>query len=309
MKFWIVLLAWFGRSLSFIVQLLPFSAQKALGALIGILWFDVFRIRRKVVLHNLEIAFPELSSKQRQNLGRKSLIHFGLNLIEYTSLPFMDIEWVKKKCRFEGLEHLDRALEQKKGVCLLTLHLGHGDLAISSLSLLNYPITLISKEFSLKVLNELWFGMRRKMGTKFIPPRNSSLAVSRALKSNEVVIFVLDQFTGPPIGTRSKFFGVETGTGLGLATMAKRRGSPVIPCYTFRDASGIHHLQFEEAFPSIDDNDSLQALTQAYNDRLEVFVRRHPEQWMWIHRRWKKFNDPDQDRGTGGSQIGESKPG
>lgn len=291
MKFWTACVGWLGRSISFVLQISPPSFRRGLGSCIGLLWFDVLQIRRKVVLSNLDIAFPELTENERVRIARRSMINFGLTIVEYSALPFLTQDWVPKNCSFEGLEHLDSALAKKKGVCLLTLHLGNGDLAISSLSLLGYPMTLISKEFSLRWLNDLWFGMRQRLGTKFIAPRNSSLAVSRALKNNEVVIFVLDQFTGPPIGTRSLFFGRETGTGLGLATMAKRRDCPVIPCYTYRDSKNRHRICFDPAMSPIEEGASLEDLTQDYNDRLESFVRKVPEQWMWLHRRWKVFHD------------------
>jgi KDO2-lipid IV(A) lauroyltransferase len=201
-------------------------------------------------------------------------------------------ENISQRVRMEGGEHLSAALDHKKGVLMLTLHLGHGDLAVASLSLFGFPMVLVSKFFKLKWLNDLWFGMREKLGTEFIPPRNSSFQLLKKLKAGKVVVIPLDQFTGPPIGVRTTFFGQETGTAAGLALMAVRSQARVVPAYTFRDADGIHQIRI---LPEVDmerfkhGEDPSYEATQHFNHLLEDIVRKHPEQWMWIHRRWKKF--------------------
>ena len=265
-----------------------------MGDILGILWFDIFRIRRQVVIDNISRVFPEMTEKNKVVLGRWSLRNMGRNLIEYCYLPFMSKSLVERFFRFEGEHYVQEALSQGKGVCFLTLHLGSGDLACSALSVKGYPVHLISKIFKVKWLNDLWFGMREKVGTKFIAPRNSSYHILKALKKNEIVIFVMDQFTGPPIGVRTKFFGYETGTGFGLALMAQRSGAPVIPIYTIRQLDGTHVIRIQPPIPFEDSDDrdeSLAQMTQVYNDYLEKFVLECPEQWMWVHKRWKIFRE------------------
>jgi KDO2-lipid IV(A) lauroyltransferase len=150
---------------------------------------------------------------------------------------------------------------------------------------------MVSKFFKLKWLNDMWFGMRERLGTRFIPPRDSSYQLLRGLKSGNAVVIPLDQFTGPPIGVRTTFFGKETGTAAGLAVMAERSGAPVLAVYTYRDAKGRHVLRFVKEMPVAKgrDPESVQRVTQAFNDELEKFIKLHPDQWMWIHRRWKSF--------------------
>ena len=134
--------------------------------------------------------------------------------------------------------------------------------------------------------------MRAEAGTEFIPPRNSSFQLLKKLKSNKIVAIPLDQFTGPPIGVKTKFFGVETGTAAGMALMALRSGAMVVPAYTYRTPSGRHDIQ---VLPPIDvssfasHEDPSLAATEHFNRILEEIVRKHPDQWMWIHRRWKRF--------------------
>lgn len=285
-------IGWFARILSWCLAKSPRFVRNGVGYFLAFLWFDLFRIRRDVVTGNIAKAFPETTPLERVRMGRRSLRNLGKNFVEYALLPFLNRDNFETYFRFENMEILDQALQEGRGVILLTLHLGHGDMACAGLSLKGYKIYMVSKFFKLKWLNDLWFGMRRRLGTEFIAPRNSSYALLKALKKNGVVVFPLDQFTGPPIGVRTKFFGIETGTAAGLAVMADRSGAAVVPCYTYRDQDGRHVVRFEgiEHVSLKGDRESnIISATQHFNDLLEGFVRRYPEQWMWIHKRWKTY--------------------
>lgn len=288
-----LLIGFFFKVFSFFISLLPTRARNAIGDLVGLIWFDVLRIRRQVALDNVAIAFPDKSPEERLRIARLSLCHMGRTLLDFAVFPFLRRETIDRHYRIEGREHVDKALAEGKGVFLLTLHLGNGDFAVAILSLLGWPMNLISKEFKSRWLNDLWFGMRQRHGTKFIAPEKSSFEILRCLRRNEVVVFVLDQFMGPPVGVRTRFFGKETGTAAGLALLASRTGTPVVPCYTFRQPDGYQVAVFEEPI-QLDDGPSakdITVMTQRYTDKLEAIVRRHPEQWMWIHRRWKEFRE------------------
>lgn len=291
---------WIGhlfKALSFLIASLPAGARAAMGDLIGILWFDVFRVRRNVALANLGIAFPEWSEAERISVARWSLRHMGRNLVDFTLFPFFSEAKVDSHFDFVGRENVDQVLASGRGCLFLSLHLGNGDFAVAACSRTGYSMNLISKLFRTRWLNELWFGMRRKHGTRFIAPEKSTFEIFKALKRNEIVVFVLDQFMGPPVGGRTRFFGKETGTALGLALVADRTGVPVIPTYTVRKPDGRQVVVFEPPLPSLETPDeslrkqNIARMTQAYTDKLEAIVRLHPEQWMWIHRRWKEFRD------------------
>ncbi len=282
------LMSWAGRAISFSLFFSPACIRRGLAGVLAFLWFDLFRIRRRVVLDNLAIAFPLMSRRERVNLGRRSLRHLGLNFVEYSLWPYLNKANFADYVEFHGLDIFEKALQQKKGVLLLTCHLGHGDLAVAGLSLRGYPMVMVSKFFKWQSLNDLWFGMREKMGTKFVAPRNSSYALLKALKSGSAVIIPLDQFTGPPIGVRTTFFGRETGTAAGLAVMAQRSKAPVVSVFTYRNSRGLQSVHFMRQIP-VPEGEPSEVTTQKFNDELEHFVRAHPDQWMWIHKRWKKF--------------------
>lgn len=282
----------FGRALSWLIVHSPRVMRNGLGAALGLVWYDVLRIRRDVVFNNLTIAFPEMADSEKVRLGRRALMNFGKNFVEYAYLPYFQKLKIEEHFTTEGLELVDQALKEGHGVILITCHLGHGDLACAALSRLGYPIHMVSKLFSISWLNDLWFGMRKKVGTAFIPPRNSSYALLKALKSNGAVVIPLDQFTGPPIGVLTKFFGRETGTAAGPALMAERAKAPVVMACTWRGLDGRHNLYFSERIDvhfGEHHDVSIVQYTQRFNDVLEGFVRKHPDQWMWIHKRWKKF--------------------
>ncbi len=266
-----------------------------LGSLLGILWIDVLRIRRKVAVDNVALAFPEWSRAEQVRVARASLRHMGRTLFEFMLFPVLRPRDLEALFVFKGEENITKSLEAKKGVLMLSLHLGNGDLAVAALSQKGWSISLISKLFKAKWLNDFWFGLRAKHGTKFIAPERSSFEILRALKANRIVAFVLDQFMGPPVGCKTKFFGVETGTAMGLALMAERTGAPVVPSYNYRDRLGHWVIVFDEPIPWRDlgpkasRDENIAAMTQVYTDKIEEIIRQHPEQWMWIHRRWKRF--------------------
>jgi KDO2-lipid IV(A) lauroyltransferase len=284
------------KAVSWLISQLPVPVRLAIGDAIGVLWFDILRIRRKTAIDNVGIAFPEMPLGERTVLARSSLRHMGRSIVEYALFPFINSGNLERFFVLEGKEFIDEALKAGRGVLILTLHVGNGDLAVSALSRWGYRMNLISKVFKTRWLNELWFGMRRKHGTEFIAPEKSSFEILRALKRNESVVFVLDQFMGPPVGVRTKFFGRETGTAAGLALFYERTKAPVVPCVTYRRPDGRHVVRFEApvSVQGLDDrprDENIRALTQAYTDKLEEIVRRHPDQWMWIHRRWKEFRE------------------
>ena len=286
------LVGWFGLALSWSLIHSPLWFQRAIAGFLGMMWFDVLRIRRQVVLDNITKAFPLLTQKEKVRLARRSLANLGMNLVEYSHLPYMTAENIDALYDFQKSELLDDALKEGHGALLLTCHMGNGDLACAGLALKKYPILLVSKAFKLKWLNELWFGMRRKSGLEFIPARDSSYALLKALKKNSVVVIPLDQFTGPPIGVKTTFFGHETGTAAGLALMAERAHAPVIACFTRRLPDGRHVLEFRERIDVHFRSSRAEGMveyTQKFTDILQGFVTEHPDQWMWIHKRWKRF--------------------
>lgn len=291
MNFWTEVIA---TSLALAFRVFPKRLRWAMGVFLGTLWFDILKLRRWTVLKNVTIAFPDESHEERLRIARESMYHLCYNFIEFSQLPFLNKKWVENEVVLHGLENFERARGKGKGVLILSLHVGNGDVGLAALAIKGFRLHVISKKFKNRFLNQLWFGVREKMGTRFLSPHGSSLAfdILKACRQQESVVFVTDQFMGKPYGIESTFFGRKTGTAYGLALFAMKSKAPVLPVYTYRDAELRTHIVFEEeiAFEKIEDKDlQIRLMTQKYNDRVESIVRRYREQWMWVHRRWKKW--------------------
>lgn len=279
------------------IHFAPYGFRKSLAAFLAFLWFDFFRIRRKVVIDNISKAFPDWPMEKKVHVGRMSLYHWALNFVEYCHFPFIDKKWIDKNFEIVNRHYIDEAVKEGKGSLMVTLHLGNGDLACAALSMNGYPVSMVSKNFKWKALNDFWFGLRERLGVQLIPPRDATFAVLRAIKQGRIVIFPLDQYTGNPIGIRSHFFGIETGTAMGPVIMADRSECPVLMTYTIRLPDGRHQIVFEridrvklDAPKNSEARDlAIAKKIQEWNDQIEEWVRLCPEQWMWLHKRWKRF--------------------
>jgi KDO2-lipid IV(A) lauroyltransferase len=280
----------------FLSSFFPRAFLRMSGSWVGFLWFDVFGFRKKIVLNNLHIAFPEWTDKERYRVGRESVYQLGYNFGEFFFIPSLSKAWVDKNVIFEGWENVEKAHSAGKGMFFLTLHLGNGDLASNAIALKGQPISIITKRFKTQWFNDLWFSIRGAQGVQYIDAHapTNAFDILKALKKNTALVFVLDQYMGKPFGVATTFFGRRTGTAYGLALFAQKTKAPVLPIYTFEGDDKKLHIVVEpamdtNAYVSEDKEESTQRLTQAFNDKLEEIVRKHPEQWMWVHRRWKDF--------------------
>lgn len=284
------------RFLCILIGFFPRRWIRGLGYLFGFLWFDLLRIRQRVILDNLDRAFPKMSSVEKLKIGRKSVYAMGANFSEFFMIPSLNQKWLENSVVFEGLEYVEEALKMEKGLFLLSMHIGNGDMAATAISMKGIPITLITKTFKNKLMNDLWFSIRGHQGVKYIDAhgKNNAFEILKALKQNRSVVFVLDQFMGKPFGIATTFFGIKTGTAYGLALFYLKTKSPIIPIYTYEGNDQKMHVVFCPVLKLdhlIDDDKdhSILRLTQYFNDIIEEKVRKHPDQWMWVHRRWKEF--------------------
>lgn len=299
MRFWTNA---FAVSLAFILGLFPKTLHWKMACFLAWLWFDVLRLRRFTLLKNVTIGFPKKTKEERLWLAKESMRNLCYNFIEFTQLPNMNQKWLQNEVVFHGMENYENALKQNKGVLMFSMHIGNGDVGVAALALRGIYVNLISKKFKNEFLNQFWFGVREKKGTRFMEAHGKSLAfdILKACRKNETVIFVIDQFMGKPYGIETTFFGRKTGSAYGLSLFAMKTGAPVLPTWAYRDEKLRTHVVIEpeipfEALPpkpgeTGKDKDLQTAyMTQKYNDKVEEIVRKRPEQWMWVHRRWKTW--------------------
>lgn len=282
----------FSRALALLWSLLPWRVNLLLGRLLAFIWFDVLRLRRDVVYRNLKTAFPEITPAEQKRVAKISMVTLCRSFLDVLKVPYLSEKWIDRNVVFDGFENIRALREEDGGVLLLTLHMGSGDLAAAVVSDRIRPLALISKRFSNRFLDAFWFGLRERSKTRFIDAhaKNNAFDILTALKEKRGVVFVLDQFMGKPYGVESRFFGVTTGTAYGLALFARKTRRPVFPLYTYWDVQGRLHICVEQPIDlSGELGQTNEEMTNTFNRALEKIIARHPEHWMWVHKRWKTF--------------------
>jgi len=270
---------------SLMLRLVPTPLRRKLGDWAGDFAFFVVRFRRDVVEENFRLAGLPLS------LVRENYRHYGRLLMEVGE----SITWSKSRYRkipIQGEEHIRPLIEKKQGFFLLTLHLANWEF-LGAVSTQGVPLTVVVKKAKVARAEKLQQWYRARTGTKLLHEEGTARDILRGLGEGRVVAFFQDQFMGPPIGLPVKFFNRLAGTAVALALLTERRNVPIVPAYVVRDEKGDTKIVFEAPlqFPifSEEKNDRLHQKTQFLNDVLERIVRAHPEQWLWLHRRWKPF--------------------
>lgn len=285
---------WFIYLISFLFWILPLKVRWWMGSFLGWLWFDVLGIRRFTVLWNLRVVFPNLTWDERLKIARRSMKLLGYTLPEFLTIPMLSQKFLDTEVEFHGLEHYEEALRKNKGILLMSLHLGSGDMGITVMAMKGLKVSLISKKFSNRFLNSIWWGIREQKGAQFIDAhgKKNAFEILSKLKKNESVVFVIDQYMATPYGIRSTFFGRTTGTAYGLALFHIKTEAPVLPVYTYRDENLKTHLVIgpELTLEKAENHDlQISQMTEKYNRRIEELILQHPENWMWVHRRWKAW--------------------
>jgi KDO2-lipid IV(A) lauroyltransferase len=260
------------------------------GALLGSI-LAKFGFRTKVAAANLKLAFPELSEEQRADLLRRHYAHLGILFLEMFRSFFRFDRFVERFSDIEGEEHLRAALAKDKGLFVVSGHLGNWEiLTASGPVIFSTGVTMVTKELKPKWLHRAILVTRELIGVKMACEPKTMQGILRALKRKEIVGWVMDQYTGAPVGARVPFFGIPVGSHTALAALALRTGTPVLPAISYRKPNGRFTIRFEPEFQLMEHEDQDTAVilnTANYVKHIEAWVREFPEQWMWIHRRWK----------------------
>ncbi len=264
-------------------------------SLIGKLIYYLLPIRRRVVLSNLRRVFGRaVTDAEIRRLAQVHYAHLARLVVEFLRFPWLSDARRTAMVQVENVEAIFRAGDQGKGVLVLTGHFGNWEVAtIAGIS--KFPQYRGRLHFVRRPLQPHWFDALvtrrfRRAGFGVLPKRGALEAILQRLAAGDAVVFVFDQHAGGTDGIPVEFFGHPAGTFRSLAILALATGSPVVPAASWREPDGRHVLRFEEALPLIDCEDVSEAIrknTRAYNAALERLVLRHPEQWFWVHRRWK----------------------
>jgi Kdo2-lipid IVA lauroyltransferase/acyltransferase len=268
-------------------EILPLSVVCWIARRMGDLVFVLWRKRRGIALANVTRAFgSNLSANEKKELGRKSFEHVASAIAELFLIPTM-IRDVKKRFRVDGLEHLDPALSRGRGVVLVISHLGSWESLLHLRFFIRTKSSVVVKKLRNPYIQKILEERRRMTGVNPVEKENSMKTVLSALKKNEVVAILIDQWDGPD-GLWINFFGEATSTTSVPARLAKKTGCALIPAFCLRKGTGLFEIHLKPEVPIHGDGESWErATTERLNQILEGEILQSPEQWMWGHRRWK----------------------
>jgi Kdo2-lipid IVA lauroyltransferase/acyltransferase len=217
---------------------------------------------------------------------RRSFQHGGMNLIEACRYYLRPTDVMLSRVRLEGDEHLRTAVAQGRGVLILTAHYGNWELLAAAHGLSGLPLSIVIRPLDHPLLDELAARFRRRSGAELIIKRQAVREVLQALRRQRMVGILLDQNATREEGVFVPFFGVLASTSKGLAVLALRTGAPVVPVVLRRDPDGRHCVDVGAPIPPPPDRD-VATYTARFNQVLEATIRRAPEQWLWMHARWR----------------------
>lgn len=279
-----------------------FAAASCLGAMprgvarvfSGCIAFAVYwcngRLRR-VGRRNLKLAMPELSSRDRKKILQRVYVHLGWQLVEFCRMTRYTPENTRNWIRTDGLEHYLEAMARGKSVLVLTGHLGAWEMSSFYHSLMGYPMGMLIRRLDNRRLDEYVNRVRCMHGNFVLSKDDFGRGLLTAIHSGAAVGMLIDTNMTPPQGEFVKFFGTDACTGTGLAHVARQTGAAVLPGFmVWEEGEGKYVLRFgpEIEIPHTADRgaDILEG-TRRCTEVLEEWIRRYPDQWLWIHRRWK----------------------
>jgi KDO2-lipid IV(A) lauroyltransferase len=284
-EYWLVLSV--ARSLGWMPRWLA-------GLLAAALAWAVYRLHgrlRRVGTRNLELALPEASALERERILRGVYRSLGRQLVEFCRMPRYTAENTKDWIRCDGLEQYRTAQARGRGVLVLTGHLGAWELSSFYHSLMGYPMGMVIRRLDNRQLDEFVNGIRCLHGNQVLHKDDFARGLLTAMRTGGTVGILMDTNMTPPQGVFVRFFGRTACTASGLARVALKTGAAVLPGFmVWEPAERRYVLRFgpELEFDRTGDAEAdILAATQHCNDVLEAWIRRYPDQWLWIHRRWK----------------------
>ena len=273
------------------IGVLPRPVARAVGiGLAQLIWLLHAKLRR-VGMRNLEMVFPEMSRRERRKILRGVFTSLGRQLAELCLFPRYTSQNVSQVVIYDGFENFDRAAQLGKGVLFLTGHLGGWELSAFAHSLYGHPLRFVMRPLDNPYLDQLVRHYRTMHGNIPILKDDPVRELLRSMKEGATVGILMDSNMMPPQGIFVNFFGIPACTPSGLARIALRTDAAVVPGFTIWDpVLRKYRLRFDPALKLVrtgDNHSDIVANTQLFTKVIEDFVRRYPDQWLWVHRRWK----------------------
>ncbi len=273
------------------------------GMWLGLAFFYGVRGRREVAVNNVRLAFPQLSEAGAARIARRAAQNFGMTFCEFLHLRTASAQEIRDYCEFDGLEHIREGFAQGCGVLLLTAHLGNWEVMGARVAQ-EFPLSVVARPASNSGVQRHIDGVRRAVGMNVISKFDTGRASMNALRANHLLAILPDQYVWPD-GTLLPMFGQPTRVVTGLPRLALLSGAPMVPAFGMRRApwlrdgrivirvsEGMHLKQEAGSRQKNRDPAAREAAviqgTRRMIGELEKIISRYPDQWLWMHRRWRR---------------------
>jgi Kdo2-lipid IVA lauroyltransferase/acyltransferase len=270
---------------------LPRPLARALGRSVAMAVYCLHPRLRRVGMRNLELAFPDKSLAERRQILKGVYRSLGRLLAEVPKFPEYTLQNVDRIAIYDGFEHYEAARARGKGVLFMTAHLGGWEIGSFVHSLHGHWLNIVARRLDNPLLERWGRTLRELHGNRMHDKDEYARGLLAAMKRGETVAALMDTNMTPPQGVFVHYFGRPACTASGLARVAMRTGAAVLPAFTIWDEKlRKYRIHLEPAIPTIctgDDEADAIANTQNYTAAIERAVRAHPDQWLWVHRRWK----------------------
>ncbi len=268
---------------------LPHSWARAVSSVLAALAFSFWPRLRRVGLFNLRLAFPEWSDRERRRVLAGLFQNLGRMLADFAHFPRWNLTNIERAIVYDGFEHYTRARSQGKGVLFLTAHFGNWELSSFAHGVVGYPCNFVVRELDNPLIGAFVNRYRSMSGGRPIKKKDFAFQTLRSFKNGEAVGVLMDQNMLEPEGIFVEFFGRLASTTRGPARIVRKTGVPVILGLAIWDAQlRKYRLRFEpvEWIPHDDPEKEILINTANFTRRIEEYVRRYPDHWLWVHRRW-----------------------
>jgi Kdo2-lipid IVA lauroyltransferase/acyltransferase len=284
------------RAVLALVGVLPGPIVRGCGRALGLLFYLLDRQHRRVAERNVAAAFPSRSAAEHRAIIRGAFKHFGTLLFELLKFGTLSPAQVMARFDFEGDERVRLAYAQKRGVMFVTGHFGFWELNGIAHALQFEPIGVLARTLDNPWLNTMLEELRQRTGNSVIYRQGTIRRVMRLLQEGRGVAVLIDQHTMSRDAIYVDFFNRPAATTPLVAALALRTGAAVVPTFALPLSGGRYRIVYEHPIepPAATSEHAVQEFTQRCTDVLEMYVRRHPELWLWMHRRWRA-SDPASD--------------
>lgn len=271
------------------VRVLPPRLSEAWGGALGRAFYLLDRRHRRIALDNVAAAFPGRPVSEQRAIVRGAFAHFGRLLLAVLEFSALTPEQMLARVEFEGEDRVRMAHAHGKGVLFVTGHFGYWELQALVHALRLPPMAVLARALDNARLNDLLERIRTRTGNTVIYRQGTLRRVMRTLQAGGGVGVLIDQHMISRDAIQVDFFGRPAATTAAVAALALRTGAPVVPLFALPLGGGRYRMIYEHPVepPQSDDPDALRAFTQRCTDVLEMYVRRHPDLWLWMHRRWR----------------------